>query len=99
MFCFNAILNEDEIAPGFITPYGKKVGYSSEEKLLIVEKLTPLEKDAYLLLLEGYTVRETSKKLHIGYIITNRYKRAIFRKLHITTQAELIMNYHDIGGG
>lgn len=95
----NININKDMTVPGVITPYGKMVYFSNEEKLNLVKSLTEWEMDVYLLLLEGYTVMETSHKLHIGYIVANKYQKLIFRKLKIITRSELIMNYRDIGAG
>lgn len=89
----------DDIVSTVITKYGKKVCYSNEEKINFVEKLTPFEKKVYLMLLEGFTMKETSKQLGIRYFTASSYQRAIFRKLHISTRAELIINYRDIGAG
>lgn len=78
------------------TNHGKKLCISSEEKLMLTEKLTPRECDTYLLLLEGYTLKETAKKLGIEYSTANTYQTAVYRKLHVNSRAELIINYRDI---
>ncbi|MDW5299310.1 MAG: LuxR C-terminal-related transcriptional regulator [Sedimentibacter sp.] len=95
----NINISNDMTVPGVITPYGKMVYFSSEEKKIFVKSLTAWEMDVYLLLLEGYTVMEISHKLHIGYIVANKYQKSICRKLKINTRSEIIMNYRDIGAG
>lgn len=87
----------ETIVPGIDTPYGKKLGISREEKVTYTEGLTPREKETYLLLLEGYTLKETAKQLGIGYSTANTYQTGVYRKLHVKSRAELIINYHDIG--
>jgi Response regulator containing a CheY-like receiver domain and an HTH DNA-binding domain len=87
----------ETIVPGIDTPYGKKLGISRDEKIKLAESLTPREKDTYLLLLEGYTLKETAKQLEISYSTANTYQTAVYRKLHVKSRAELIINYHDIG--
>ena len=90
---------KEEIVKGIITPYGKKIFFTNEEKLLFVKSLSAWETDVYLLLLEGYTVKETAQKLSINFFAAYKYKKSILKKLHIDTRAELIMNYRDIGAG
>ncbi|HEX3026052.1 MAG TPA: helix-turn-helix transcriptional regulator [Clostridia bacterium] len=104
------LLSESKIKPGadkrfpaetpvsaVHTPYGEKLSISDEEKSLFMDLLTPRERDTCLLLLEGYTLKETAKRLGIGYSTANTYQTALYRKLHINTRAELIINYRDIG--
>lgn len=79
------------------TTHGKKLCISSKEKCMLAEELTPRECDTYLLLLEGYTLKETAKKLGIEYSTANTYQTAVYRKLHVNSRAELIINYRDIG--
>ncbi len=93
------INNKEELVKGIITPYGKKIFFTNEEKLLFVKSLSAWETDVYLLLLEGYTVKETAQKLSMDYFAAFKYKKSILKKLHVDTRAELIMNYRDIGAG
>lgn len=86
----------ETIVPGTDTPYGKKLGISRDEKVKLTQSLTPREKETYQLLLEGYTLKETAKQLEIGYSTANTYQTAVYRKLHVNSRAELIINYHDI---
>lgn len=74
----------------------KRLSISSEEKLKLIESLSPREKDAYQLLLEGFTIKETAKHLGIGYSTANTYQNAVYRKLHVNSRAELIINYHGL---
>lgn len=49
-----------------------------------------------MFLLEGYTLKETANQLGIGYSTANTYQTAIYRKLHVNSRAELIINYRNI---
>lgn len=94
----NKKLKAETDTSGVYTPYGKKLRISDEEKSALTDDLTPREKDTYLLLLEGYTLKETAHQLGIGYSTTNTYQTAVYHKLHVNSRAELIINYHDICG-
>lgn len=93
------VLQKGTYITGVNTPYGKKLNLSTIEKRHNVETLTSWEKDAYLLLLEGYTTKETAEKLGNMYPIAKVYQADIYKKLFVNTQAELIMNYHDVDNG
>jgi len=67
-----------------------------EEKRIKVAKLTPREYDLYLLLLEGFTIKESAKQLTIKYSTANTHMSAIYKKLGVHTRAELIINYRCI---
>lgn len=82
--------------PGVDTCYGKKFTIGNDEKSRLMESLTPREREAGLLLLEGFTLKETAKQLNIGYSTANTYQTAIYRKLHVNSRAELIINYREI---
>ena len=79
------------------TPYGKKLNLSPSEKSKLVETLTPRERETFFLLLEGYSLKETAKYLDIKYSTANTYQTAIYKKLHVNSRAELIINYRDVG--
>lgn len=83
--------------PNVNTLHEKKLGISDEEKSMLVKSLTPREMDTCLLLLGGYTLKETAKQLGIGYSTANTYQTAVYRKLHVNSRAGLIINYRDIG--
>lgn len=77
---------------------GKKPGINGEDKARFIETLTPRERDAFLLLMEGYTLKETAMQLGIGYSTANTYQTAIYKKLHVNSRAELIINYRNCTG-
>lgn len=61
-----------------------------------VSLLTPREHDLFLLLLEGYTLKECAKKLTVKYSTANTHMTGIYRKLEVNTRAELIIYYRGI---
>lgn len=87
-----------------LNPKGKKTGNrepvkinsSLEEKKKKVAQLTPREYELFLLLIEGYTLKESAKQLSIKYSTANTHMSAIYRKLEVNTRAELIINYRNI---
>ncbi len=59
--------------------------------------LTPREKELFLLLLEGYTLKESAKRLAIKYSTANTHMTGIYKKLKVNSRAELIIRYRDAG--
>lgn len=78
------------------TPYGKKLSLRPSEKLKLVESLTHREKETFYILLGGYSLKETAKQLNIRYSTVNTYQTSIYKKLNVSTRAELIINYRDM---
>lgn len=70
-----------------------KTGSTVSEKQELIARLTPREHDLYLLLLEGFTLKESAKHLSIKYSTANTHMSAIYRKLGVKSRAELIINY------
>lgn len=64
-----------------------------------VAQLTPRENDLYLLLLEGFTLKESAKQLSIKYSTANTHMTGIYKKLGVKSRAELIINYREVKGG
>jgi DNA-binding CsgD family transcriptional regulator len=73
-------------------------GIAEEEKRERVSQLTPREYELYLLLLEGFTLRESAKQLSIKYSTANTHMTGIYKKLGVRSRAELIINYRNING-
>lgn len=57
--------------------------------------LTPREQEVFLLLVEGYTLQETAEQLGIKYSTANTHVTGIYKKLGVTSRAELIIRYRD----
>lgn len=64
-----------------------------------ISQLTPREHDLYLLLLEGFTLKESAKRLGVKYSTANTHMSGIYKKLGVRSRAELIINYRDFTGG
>lgn len=67
-----------------------------DEKQTRVQKLTPREHDLYILLLEGYTLKESAMQLSIKYSTANTHMSGVYKKLEVNSRAELIINYRGI---
>lgn len=63
-----------------------------------VTKLTPREHDLYLLLLEGFTLKESAKQLSIKYSTANTHMTNVYKKLEVKSRAQLIINYRNVNG-
>lgn len=59
-----------------------------------VALLTPREHELYLLLLNGFTLKESARELSIKYSTANTHMTNIYKKLDVKSRAELIINYH-----
>lgn len=68
----------------------------NEEKLKRVSMLTPREYEVYLLLVEGYTLKECASQLSIKYSTANTHMTSIYKKLDVNTKANLIIKYRNI---
>ncbi|NLT12704.1 MAG: hypothetical protein GXY05_00015 [Clostridiales bacterium] len=67
----------------------------SGELLEQLALLTPRERDLFLLLLEGYTLKESAKQLSVKYSTANTHMTGIYKKLNVNSRAELIIRYRD----
>ena len=57
--------------------------------------LTPRERDLFLILLEGYTLKEAAQQLSVKYSTANTHMTGIYKKLNVNSRAELIIRYRD----
>lgn len=73
-------------------------GITEEKKRERFSQLTPREYELCLLLLEGFTLRESAKQLSIKYSTANTHMTGIYKKLGVKSRAELIINYRNING-
>jgi DNA-binding CsgD family transcriptional regulator len=67
----------------------------ADELFQHVALLTPREYDLFLLLLEGYKLKESAKQLSVKYSTANTHMTAIYKKLNVNSRAELIIRYRD----
>lgn len=57
--------------------------------------LTPRERDLFLILLEGYTLKQAAQQLSVKYSTANTHVTGIYKKLNVNSRAELIIRYRD----
>ncbi|MDF2949358.1 MAG: Bacterial regulatory protein luxR family [Sedimentibacter sp.] len=69
---------------------------NKEEKVRKLSLLTQREYELFLLLVEGYTLKECAAQLSIKYSTANTHMTSLYKKLEVNTKAELIINYRDI---
>ena len=81
------------------TPYGKLLTLTQTEKFSLVSQLTGRERELYLLLLQGYTLKESAQQLGVKYSTANTHMTGLYKKLRVGTRAELIINYRDCADG
>jgi len=67
-----------------------------DEKTQRVQSLSPREYETYLILLEGFTLRYAAEQMGVKYPTVNTYVNAIYKKLGVSSRAQLIINYKDI---
>lgn len=73
-----------------------KINATQNDKQKKVAQLTPRELELFLLLVEGYTLKECAKQLSIKYSTANTHMTAVYKKLEVNTRPELIINYRGI---
>ena len=87
-----------EDSNGNFSAHGYKLNLTEDAKQKNIAHLTPREHDLYLLLLEGFTLKESAKQLSIKYSTANTHMTGIYKKLNVNSRAGLIINYREIGG-
>lgn len=80
-----------------MSAYNNQLNIDENDKKKRVSLLTPRERELYLLLLEGFTLKESAQRLSIKYPTANTHMTGIYRKLGVNSRAELIINYRDVG--
>lgn len=90
---------EQDVGNQVVSPAdGKQMSVTQSGRQVRVAQLTPREHDLYLLLLEGFTLKESAEQLGIKYSTANTHMTGIYRKLGVKSRAELIINYRDVDG-
>lgn len=74
------------------SPERTKDNVPSNDKL---STLTAREYEAFLLLLEGYTLKFCAEKMGVKYSTANTYQNSIYKKLGVKKRARLIIEYKD----
>jgi DNA-binding CsgD family transcriptional regulator len=80
--------------PSFESP----LGITGEEQRERFFRLTPREHELCLLLLEGYTLKESAHRLSVKYSTANTHMTGIYKKLGVKSRAELIIKYRGVLG-
>ena len=70
---------------------------SGKEESWRLALLTPRERELFLLLLEGYTLKESAKRLSVKYSTANTHMTGVYKKLNVNSRAELIIRYWKAG--
>ncbi len=81
-----------------IPAYKKQASLTDEDIQKRILSLTPREHDLFLLLLEGFTLKESAAQLSVKYSTANTHMTSIYKKLDVNSRAELIINYHNRNG-
>lgn len=76
----------------------KQMSVTQSDRQVRVAQLTPREHDLYLLLLEGFTLKESAKHLGVKYSTANTHMTGIYKKLEVNSRADLIINYRNVDG-
>ena len=92
------ISGQGNMCNGEIPADEKQISLTEDGRQKKVMSLTPREHDLYLLLLEGFTLKESAKQLSVKYSTANTHMTGIYKKLNVNSRAELIIKYRDIGG-
>lgn len=74
--------------------YEKQMNFMKNDRLRQIALLTPREHELYLLLMEGYTLKECAEQMSIKYSTANTHMTGIYKKLGVNSRAKLIINYH-----
>lgn len=80
------------------SPSCAKPAIVQEDKMERLGKLTPRERELCLLLVEGYTLKESAVRLNVKYSTVNTHMNGVYRKLGVNSRAELIIHYRDLAG-
>lgn len=60
----------------------------------IFNTLTAKEFEVFNFLIEGYTMKETSKLLNVKYSTINSHTKSIYKKLGVNSRSQLIIRFH-----
>lgn len=85
-----------DIQNDYETTHEKNHHVTDKEKNKQTSMLTPREYDLFLLLLEGFTLKECATRLSIKYSTANTHMTGIYKKLGVKSRAELIIHYRNV---
>lgn len=73
-----------------------KQNTNENDKRRKAANLTVRERELYLLLLEGFTLKEAANNLGVKYSTANTHMTSIYKKLEVNSRAQLIINYRSV---
>ena len=71
---------------------------SKSERAQFLATLSPREREVFTLLIEGHTLRESAAILGLSYPTVNTHQTKLYKKLGVSSRAELIILYRDLVG-
>lgn len=89
-----ATKTEDKAAGPVVMDERKVVPESVKREKLA--SLTPRERELLSLLLEGLTLQQSADRMSVRYPTANTHITSIYRKLEVSSRAELIIKYRDM---
>lgn len=66
------------------------------DKQARMNNLSPKQYEEFLLLLEGYSLKNVAQKMNIKYSTANTHMTNLYKKLGVNTRAELIIQYRNL---
>lgn len=87
---------QDADSQDALTANEKQISVTQSHRQMGLSRLTSREYDLYLLLLEGFTLKESANQLSIKYSTVNTHMSGIYKKLGVNSRAKLIINYRDM---
>jgi LuxR family transcriptional regulator of spore coat protein len=70
-----------------------KVVPAPKEHIAAIQRLSPREREIFMLLLKNFTLRQISLELNISYNTVNTHYNSIYRKLGVSSRGELLTRY------
>lgn len=64
-----------------------------EQRMLLLEQLTPREREVFSLLIRGQPLKQAAAQLGVQYCTVNSHTTRIYRKLQVRTRSQLILRY------
>jgi len=74
-----------------------RMNTAADERQQRISLLTARERELFLLLLQGFTLKESAKRLSVKYSTANTHMTGIYKKLQVNSRAEMIIGYWNTG--
>ena len=69
---------------------------SKQELHARIDKLSVREREVFVLLLEGHTLRQIADILNLKYSTINTHHTKLYKKLQVNSRPELIITYREV---